>query len=41
MHLVQECNDGVSIMEKASLIVFFGDHHKEVDMHITLEDNQI
>ena len=41
MRLVQECDDGLSVMEQAQLIVFFGDHNKEVEMCIALEDDQL
>jgi hypothetical protein len=41
VRLVQERDDGLSVMEKAALIVFFGDHHKEVDMYIALKDDQL
>ncbi|KAF8236759.1 hypothetical protein L208DRAFT_1375888 [Tricholoma matsutake] len=41
VHLVQECDDGLSVMEKAALIVFFGDHHKEVDMYIALQEKEL
>ena len=36
--LIQECNDGLSVIEKAALIVFFGSHHMEVDMYIALQE---
>jgi hypothetical protein len=41
VRLVQERDDGLSVMEKASLIVFFGDHNKEVDIYIALKDDQL
>lgn len=41
VRLVQECDDGLSVMEKAALIVFFGDHHKEVDMYIALQEKEL
>jgi hypothetical protein len=41
VRLVQERDDGLSLMEKAQLIVFFGDHNKEVDIYIALEDDQL
>ena len=41
VRLVQECDDGLSVMEKAKLIVFFGNHDKEVDMYIALEENEL
>jgi hypothetical protein len=41
VHLVQACNDGLSVMEKAMLIVFFMDHGKEVDMYIALDNNEL
>ena len=39
--LVQERNNGLSIMEKADLIVFFGSHKKEADMYIVLDEGDI
>ncbi|KAF8811183.1 hypothetical protein BYT27DRAFT_7240373, partial [Phlegmacium glaucopus] len=40
--LVQEYNDGLSVMEKAALIVFFGDHPREVDLYVSrLENDEI
>ena len=33
VHLVQERDDGLSISEKAALVVFFGSHSKEADMY--------
>jgi hypothetical protein len=41
VRLVQERDDGLSILEKASLIVFFGKHNTEADMYIALEDAQL
>lgn len=41
VQLVQERDDGLSVLEKASLIVFFGSHHKEVDMYLALKDDQL
>jgi len=41
VHLVQAHNDGLSVMEKAMLIIFFGDHDKEVDMYIALDDSEL
>ncbi|KAF8222296.1 hypothetical protein L208DRAFT_1381900 [Tricholoma matsutake] len=41
VHLVQAHNDGLSVMEKATLIIFFGDHDKEVDMYIALDDSEL
>ena len=38
---VQEHNDGLSIMEKATLIVFFGSHDKEADMYIALKEDEL
>ena len=39
--LVQERDDGLSVMEKAALIVFFGNHDKEVDMYIALKEDEL
>ena len=39
--LVQESDDGLSVMEKARLIVFFGTHNREADIYTTLEDVQL
>ena len=41
VRLVQERDDGLSIMEKAGLIVFFGSHEKEADMYIALDEGDI
>ena len=41
VHLVQERDDGLSISEKAALVVFFGSHSKEADMYIALKDDQL
>ena len=41
IHLVQEHNDGLSVMEKAALIVFFGSHNKEADMYIALKEDKL
>ena len=41
VRLVQERDDGLSILEKAALVVFFGSHSKEVDMYIALKDDQL
>ena len=38
---MQEHDDGLSVMEKAELIVFFGNHDKEVDMYIALEKDEL
>lgn len=39
--LVQECDDGFSLQEKAALIVFFGSHTKKADMYLTLDDPEL
>jgi hypothetical protein len=39
--LVQERDDGLSLMEKAALIVFFGNHSTEADMYIALDDAEL
>ena len=41
VQLLQECDDGLSVMEKATLVVFFGSHVKEADMYIALEDGEL
>ena len=41
VRLVQERNDGLSVMEQATLIVFFGSHEKEADMYIALEEDEL
>ena len=41
VRLVQERDDGLSVMEKARLIVFFGNHNSEADIYTTLEDDQL
>ena len=41
MRLVQEHDDGLSLMEKAALIVFFGTHSTEADQYIALDDAQL
>lgn len=41
VRLVQERDDGLSISEKAALIVFFGNHNMEADMYIALKDDQL
>ena len=41
VHLVQARNDGLSVMEKATLIVFFWDHDKKVDMYIALDNSEL
>lgn len=41
VRLVQERDDGLSLMEKASLIVFFGSHDKEADMYIALKEDEL
>ena len=41
VRLVQECDDGFSLQEKAALIVFFGSHTKKADMYLTLDDPEL
>src|ERR1700678_3604350 len=41
VRLVQERDDGLSLMEKAALIVFFGTHSTEADQYIALDDAQL
>jgi hypothetical protein len=41
VRLVQERDDGLSLIEKANLIVFFGSHITEADMYIALQDSQL
>lgn len=41
VRLVQERDDGLSVMEKAALIIFFGSHRAEVDMYLALKDDQL
>jgi hypothetical protein len=41
VRLVQERNDGLSLTEKANLIVFFGNHVKEADMYLALNDDEL
>lgn len=41
VRLVQERDDGLSILEKAALIIFFGTHATEADMYIALNDDQL
>jgi hypothetical protein len=41
VHLVQARDDGLSVMETAVLIIFFGDHDKEVDMYIALDNSDL
>src|SRR5271168_2064505 len=41
VRLVQERDDGLSLMEKATLIVFFGTHSTEADQYIALNDAQL
>jgi hypothetical protein len=41
VQLVQLRDDGLSVMEKAALLVFFGTHSKEADMYIALEDGEL
>jgi len=41
VRLVQERDDGLSLMEKAALIVFFGTHSTEADQYIALNDAQL
>ena len=41
IRLVQERDDGLSVMEKAALVVFFGSHDKEVDMYIALKEDEV
>lgn len=41
MDLLRERDDGLTITEKAALLVFFGKHNKELDMYIALKDDQL
>lgn len=41
MQLVDERDDGLSLSEKAALIVFFGSHHREVDMYLGLQNDEL
>jgi hypothetical protein len=41
IRLMQERNDGLSLMEKTALVVFFGKHDKELDMYIALNDDEL
>jgi hypothetical protein len=41
VQLVQLRDDGLRVMEKAALLVFFGTHSKEADMYIALEDGEL
>ena len=41
VRLVQQRDDGLSISEKASLIVYFGNHTMDADIYINLTDDQI
>lgn len=41
VHLIQECNNGLSLIQKGALIVFFGERQKEADMNIALKDDQL
>ena len=41
VRLVQVRDDGLTITEKAALVVFFGTHNKEVDMYIALEEDEL
>ena len=41
IRLMQERNDGLSLMEKTALVVFFGGHDKELDMYIALDDVEL
>lgn len=41
VRLVQERDDGLSLDEKARLIVFFGGHDKEADMYIALKEVEL
>jgi hypothetical protein len=41
VRLIQERDDGLSVRQKADLVVFFAKHENEANIYIGLEDDQL